>query len=51
MWQTYLMLAREIAAERVREAQRERLVRETRQATPRRPVHISRRPLDDRNSG
>jgi hypothetical protein len=44
MWQLYLLRARDIAADRVREAERERQVRELRRAVSQGPQRTTRRP-------
>ncbi len=48
MWQTYLLRARDIAAERVREAERESQRRELRRAVFQGPQRTTRRPTGDR---
>lgn len=51
MWQLYLLRARDIAADRVREAERERQVRELRRSVSQGPQRITRRPTGDRADG
>ena len=48
MWQTYLLRARDIANERVREAERESQLRELRRAVSQGPQRTTRRPTGDR---
>ena len=48
MWQTYLLRAMQIAAERTREAERESQLRELRRAVSQGPQRTTRRPTGDR---